>query len=45
MSDTTIVSSLAAATDHVAHVRTQLPYALIAATVASLGFAVIGASL
>ena len=45
ISDTTIVSSLAAATDHVAHVRTQLPYALIAATVASLGFAVVGASL
>ncbi|MEM6782428.1 MAG: Na+/H+ antiporter NhaC family protein [Bacteroidota bacterium] len=45
ISDTTIVSSLAAATDHVAHVRTQLPYALIAATVAALGFAIVGASL
>ncbi len=45
ISDTTIVSSLAAATDHIAHVRTQLPYASLAATVAALGFAVIGATL
>ena len=45
ISDTTIVSSLAAATNHIAHVRTQLPYALLAATVATVGFALIGASL
>lgn len=31
ISDSTIVSSLAAATDHIDHVRTQLPYALAAA--------------
>ena len=43
ISDTTIVSSLAAATDHIAHVRTQLPYALMAGGVAVVGFAVIGA--
>ena len=43
ISDTTIVSSLAAATDHIAHVRTQLPYALGAGAVAVAGFAVIGA--
>lgn len=43
ISDTTIVSSLAAATDHVAHVRTQLPYAGAAATVAIIGFALLGA--
>ena len=43
ISDTTIVSSLAAATDHIAHVRTQLPYALLAGGVAVTGFAVIGA--
>ena len=43
ISDTTIVSSLAAATDHIAHVRTQLPYALGAGTVAVVGFALIGA--
>jgi Na+/H+ antiporter NhaC len=45
ISDTTIVSSLAAATDHIAHVRTQLPYALLAASVAIAGFAAIGAAL
>ena len=43
ISDTTIVSSLAAATDHIAHVRTQLPYALLAGGVAVVGFALIGA--
>ena len=43
ISDTTIVSSLAAATDHIAHVRTQIPYALLAGTVAIVGFAVTGA--
>jgi tetracycline resistance efflux pump len=30
ISDTTIISSMAAATDHIDHVRTQLPYALMA---------------
>ena len=45
ISDTTIVSSLAAATDHIAHVRTQLPYALLAAGVAIVGFALIGVTL
>jgi Na+/H+ antiporter NhaC len=45
ISDTTIISSLASATDHIEHVRTQLPYALIAAGVAGLGFAVVGATL
>lgn len=32
ISDTTIISSLAAGCDHIDHVRTQLPYALLAAT-------------
>ena len=31
ISDTTIMSSMASACDHVDHVRTQLPYALLAA--------------
>lgn len=31
ISDTTIISSMASASDHIDHVRTQLPYALIAA--------------
>lgn len=33
ISDTTVVSSMAAATDHIDHVRTQLPYALAAGVV------------
>ena len=45
ISDTTIISSMAAATDHIDHVRTQLPYALIAAGVATLAFAALGATL
>jgi tetracycline resistance efflux pump len=45
ISDTTIISSMAAATDHIDHVRTQLPYALIAGAVATLGFALYGAAL
>jgi len=38
ISDTTVVASMASATDHIDHVRTQLPYALIAAAFASAGF-------
>ena len=38
ISDTTVVASMAAATDHIEHVRTQLPYALIAAAIATLLF-------
>ncbi len=34
ISDTTIMSSLASGSDHVDHVRTQMPYALTVATVA-----------
>lgn len=45
ISDTTIIASLAAATDHIAHVRTQLPYALVAAAAATAGFALIGAAI
>lgn len=33
ISDTTILSSMASACDHIDHVRTQLPYALLAAVV------------
>ncbi len=42
ISDTTVLASMASATDHIDHVRTQLPYALIAAAIASVGFLVIG---
>lgn len=33
ISDSTIISSMAAGTDHIDHVRTQLPYALVVAAV------------
>jgi len=36
VSDTTILSSMASACDHMDHVNTQLPYALTAATIAGL---------
>ncbi len=42
ISDTTVVSSMAAATDHVDHVRTQLPYALVAGLMALLAFTGVG---
>ncbi len=43
ISDTTIVASLASATDVIDHVRTQIPYALIAGGLAVIGFALVGA--
>ena len=42
ISDTTIISSIAAGCDHVEHVRTQLPYALIGGVLAGIGFLVAG---
>ena len=42
ISDTTVVASLAAASDHIEHVRTQLPYALAAGGIAVLAFAATG---
>jgi tetracycline resistance efflux pump len=43
ISDTTVVSALAAGCDPIDHVRTQLPYALIAGGVAAAGFVVAAA--
>jgi Na+/H+ antiporter NhaC len=45
ISDTTVVASMASATDHIDHVRTQLPYALLAAAVATLGYFLVGLAL
>ncbi len=42
ISDTTIVASMASASDHIDHVRTQLPYALIAAAFALVAYLVVG---
>jgi len=43
ISDTTIVASMASASDHIEHVRTQIPYALIAGGIAIVAFAITGA--
>ena len=42
ISDTTIISSMASASDHIYHVKTQLPYALIAGGLAALLFLISG---
>ncbi|CAA6808825.1 MAG: Na+/H+ antiporter [uncultured Sulfurovum sp.] len=42
ISDTTIISSMATGCDHIEHVRTQMPYALIGAFVASLFYLLFG---
>jgi len=42
ISDTTLVSSMASACDHIDHVRTQLPYAAIAASIAFILYLVLG---
>jgi len=38
ISDTTVIASMAADVDHIEHVRTQLPYALIAGVISVVGF-------
>lgn len=45
ISDTTIMASMAAATDHIDHVRTQIPYALIAGGLALVGYFIVGLTL
>ena len=45
ISDTPVISSLASGSDHIAHVRTQLPYALLAGALACACFAILGSSL
>lgn len=42
ISDTTILSSTGAGSNHIDHVMTQLPYALISAGIASVGFIIVG---
>jgi len=42
ISDTTIISSMASGCDHISHVRTQMPYALLAAGVASVLYLLAG---
>lgn len=42
ISDTTIISSMSAATDHVDHVKTQLPYALIFGSISTVFYLIFG---
>ena len=42
ISDTTILSSMAAASDHIDHVKTQLPYALAMGAVSALLYLIVG---
>ena len=42
LSDTTILSSLGAGSDHLAHTKTQLPYALTVAVITCIGYIIIG---
>jgi len=42
ISDTTIISSMASASDHIDHVKTQLPYALLTGSITALIYLVLG---
>ncbi len=42
ISDTTIISSMASASDHIDHVKTQLPYALTAGVIAAILYLALG---
>lgn len=42
ISDTTIIASMASASDHIDHVKTQLPYALVAGAITALMYLVLG---
>ncbi len=42
ISDTTIISSMASASDHIDHVKTQLPYALLAGSITTVMYLVLG---
>jgi len=42
LSDTTIISSMAAACDHIDHVNSQLPYAVLLLVVSAMGYLVAG---
>ncbi len=42
ISDTTIISSMASAADHIDHVKTQLPYALVTGGITALMYLILG---
>jgi len=45
ISDTTIISSMASASDHIDHVKTQLPYALFIGLITTLMYLILGFAL
>ena len=45
LSDTSILASTGAASDHIDHIRTQLPYALLAGALAIMGYLLLGQTL
>jgi Na+/H+ antiporter NhaC len=42
ISDTTLIASVASGSDHIDHVKTQLPYALITGSIATIGYLIVG---
>ena len=42
ISDTSVVSSMASASDHIDHVKTQLPYAMVSGIITAIFYLVIG---
>lgn len=42
ISDTTIIASMASASDHIDHVRTQLPYAFVVGSISALLYLLVG---
>ena len=42
ISDTSVISSMASASDHIDHVKTQLPYALISGIITTFLYLIIG---
>ena len=42
VSDTTILSSMGAGSDHIDHVKTQLPYALTVAAICAVAYLIVG---
>ena len=45
ISDTSVISSMASASDHIDHVKTQLPYAVLAGLITSILYLLIGLSI
>ena len=41
-SDTSIITSMATANDHIDHIRTQIPYALIGGVITTLLYLILG---